>query len=201
MRPGEAAPRIAHENPVGARPTISAISALHPPDPPLADGVVVLRPLGPQDATAVERALVDPEITRWFDSRGLSARDVVDRARARWEGSEAAEFAIVDDDECVGSIWLNLATDRRAVVGYWLLPAARGKGLATRAVLLVARWAFGRIGVERIGLLADPRNESSVRVAERAGFKREGVLRSWTDVNGERVDHVSFSLLRIDLAP
>jgi RimJ/RimL family protein N-acetyltransferase len=90
---------------------------------------------------------------------------------------------------------------RRRSSEYWLLPEARGKGLATRAVLLVARWAFGRIGVERIGLLADPRNESSVRVAERAGFKREGVLRSWTDVNGVRVDHVSFSLLRIDLGP
>jgi RimJ/RimL family protein N-acetyltransferase len=54
--------------------------------------------------------------------------------------------------------------------------------------------------VQRIGLLADPRNVASVRVAERAGFLHEGVLRSWVDVNGERVDHASFSLLPTDLA-
>ena len=42
------------------------------------------------------------------------------------------------------------------------------------------------------------RNVASMRVAERAGFQREGVLRSWVDVNGDRVDHVSFSLLPTD---
>jgi RimJ/RimL family protein N-acetyltransferase len=71
--------------------------------------------------------------------------------------------------------------------------------LATSALLLVARWAFDGLGVQRIGLNADPRNVASVRVAERAGFTREGLLRSWADVNGERVDQVSFSLLPSDL--
>src|SRR5262249_55406713 len=128
------------------------------------------------------------------------AQDVVDRATSRWEQSEAAEFAIVAAGECVGSIWLNLGPSDRASVGYWLLPRARGKGFVTHALLLVARWAFDDVGVKRISLLADPRNTSSVGVAERAGFRREGVLRSWTDVNGERVDHVSYSLLPADLS-
>ena len=65
--------------------------------------------------------------------------------------------------------------------------------------MLVSGWAFDELGVKRIGLLADPRNVASVRVAERAGFQREGVLRCWVEVNGERVDHVSFSLLPTDL--
>jgi RimJ/RimL family protein N-acetyltransferase len=68
----------------------------------------------------------------------------------------------------------------------------------TRAVRLVAEWAFGELGVRRISLLVDPRNSASVAVAERAGFEHEGVLRSWTDVNGERVDHASYSLLPTD---
>jgi RimJ/RimL family protein N-acetyltransferase len=174
---------------------------LRPPQPPLTDGVVALRPLGEQDAPAVERALEDAEIGRWFDNSRVSVQDVVARSAGRWETSEAAEFAIVDGGRCVGSIWLHIGRNSRATVGYWLLPEARGKGFVSRALLLVTGWAFAELGMERIGLLADPQNAASIRVAERAGFKREGVLRSWADVNGERVDHVSYSLIPADLEP
>jgi ribosomal-protein-alanine N-acetyltransferase len=171
---------------------------LRPPDPPLVDAVVSLRPLVETDIAAVEAALDDPEICRWFDNRGVSAREVVERAVTRWQVGEAAEFAVLDAGECVGSIWLTLGVDGRASVGYWLLPDARGQGLVTHALVLVSRWAFDQLGLRRVGLLADPRNIASVRLAERAGFKREGVLRSWVDVNGERVDYASFSLLPTD---
>ena len=171
---------------------------LHPPDPPLADAVVSLRPLVATDLATVEAALEDPEVCRWFDNRGVSAHAVVERAVARWQAAEGAEFAVLDAGECVGSVWLTLGVDGRATVGYWLLRKARGKGLVTHALPLVSRWAFDELGLKRIGLLADPRNVASVRLAERAGFQREGVLRSWVDVNGERVDHVSFSLLPTD---
>jgi len=177
------------------------VSTLRAPDPPLSDEQVVLRPLAEEHVPAVERALADLEVQRWFDDRGMTARAVVERAAERWAASEAAEFAIIDEAECVGSIWLNLGLENRAGVGYWLLAHARGKGLATSALLLVARWAFDALGVRRIGLNADPRNVASVRVAERVGFTREGLLRSWADVNGERVDQVSFSLLPSDLPP
>jgi RimJ/RimL family protein N-acetyltransferase len=172
---------------------------LRPPQPPLEDGVVALRPLDEQDAPAIERALEDSEIGRWFDNSPVSVRDVVERSSGRWASSEAAEFAILDGGRCVGSIWLHIGPTSRATVGYWLLPEGRGKGLMNRALLLVTRWAFAELGLKRIGLLADPRNAASVNVAERAGFKREGVLRSWADVNGERADHVSYSLLPADL--
>jgi RimJ/RimL family protein N-acetyltransferase len=173
---------------------------LRPPDPPLGDVVVSLRPLRTTDVAIVEAALDDPEICRWFDNRGVSAHDVVERAVTRWQDAEAAEFALLDGDQCVGSLWLTLGADSRATVGYWILPHARGKGLVTHALALTSHWAFEELGVQRIGLLADPRNVASVRVAERAGFLHEGVLRSWVDVNGERVDHASFSLLPTDLA-
>lgn len=173
---------------------------LSPPDPPLADEVVSLRPLASDDLGTVEAALRDPEVTRWFDDAGLAAGDVIDRATSRWERSEAAEFAIVDAGQCVGSIWINIGPSDRVGVGYWLLPRGRGKGLVTHALRLVARWAFDDVGVKRISMLADPRNTSSIGVAERVGFQREGVLRSWTDVNGERVDNVSYSLLPGDLS-
>jgi RimJ/RimL family protein N-acetyltransferase len=172
---------------------------LRPPQPPLEDGVVALRPLDERDAPTVQRALEDAEIGRWFDNSAVSVREVVERSSGRWERSEAAEFAILDSGRCMGSIWLDIGPSGRSTVGYWLLPEARGKGLTTRALLLVTRWAFAELGVQRVGLLADPRNAASVSVAERAGFTREGVLRSWANVNGERVDHVSYSLLPADL--
>jgi RimJ/RimL family protein N-acetyltransferase len=171
---------------------------LRPPDPPLADAVVSLRPLAVTDIASVEAALLDPEICRWFDNRGVTAREVVERAVARWSAEEAAEFAVLDAGECVGSLWLTLAADSRATVGYWLVQGARGKGLAAHALVLVSRWGFDELGVKRIGLLADPRNVASARVAARAGFQREGLLRCWVEVNGERVDQVSFSLLPTD---
>src|SRR5262249_61399188 len=145
-----------------------------PPDPPLADDMVSLRPLASGDLAAVEAALDDPEITRWFDDGGLSARGVIDRATSRWKQSEAAEFAIVDAGECVGSIWVDLGPSNRAAVGYWLLPRARGKGLATRALLLVARWAFDDIGAKRLRPLAAPPNPSSIGLARPARLPPAG---------------------------
>jgi [ribosomal protein S5]-alanine N-acetyltransferase len=172
---------------------------LSAPEPPLDDGVVSLRPLDERDLPVLERALGDPEIGRWLDNTGLTPRDVLVRTAAQLERGDGATLAIVAAGACVGSIWLNLGPSGRAGVGYWLLAEARGRGLVARALALVVRWAFADNGVQRLSLLADPRNAASIRVAERAGFVREGVLRSWVEVNGERVDHVSFSLLPGDV--
>jgi ribosomal-protein-alanine N-acetyltransferase len=87
----------------------------------------------------------------------------------------------------------------RGSVGYWLLPEARGKGLARRAVTLVSRWALGDLAVARLALLTEPSNRQSQHVAERSGFHREGVLRSFTEIGGRRVDNVVSSLLPSDL--
>jgi [ribosomal protein S5]-alanine N-acetyltransferase len=174
---------------------------LVPPEPPLADGSLCLRPLSDDDTAAIDAALRDAEIRHWFDDRGYTARDVLERSSLEWERSESATFAILEHGRCVGSVWLDIGPSGRASVGYWLLEHARGRGLVTRALALVAGWAFSEYGVKRLSLLADPRNEASLRVAERAGFTKEGVLRSWADVNGERVDHVSYSLLPSDGSP
>jgi RimJ/RimL family protein N-acetyltransferase len=154
-----------------------------------------LRTFGERDLLTVERALLDPEIMRWFDSRDFTPQGFIEYTSKRWEKGEAATFAILDGAASVGAIWLDLGPSGRTNIAYWLLAEARGRGLVTQAVVEVARWAFDALGAHRIGLLADPRNTSSLNVAVRVGFVREGVLRSWADVNGERVDHVVFSLL------
>ena len=72
---------------------------------------------------------------------------------------------------------------------------ARGREVARRGVRLVVQWAMPTLGLERVQLMADVRNLASQRVAEACGFRREGVLRSYEDRLGERIDYVMFSVL------
>jgi len=178
---------------VSARPLpVSAI--------PLNDGVVTLRLPEERDLAAIERGIHDPDVVRGFGQPTLSARRVLELNRSRWKQGEAATFAICDDaDRCLGHVFVNLSDQRRGSVGYWLLPEARGKGLATRAVRLVSRWALCDFGLARLGLLTEPSNSASLRVAERSGFHREGLLRSYAEIEGRRVDYACFSLLASDL--
>lgn len=86
-------------------------------------------------------------------------------------------------------------------LGYWVLKRARGRGLATRAVGLLVRWALLDAGMTRIEALVEPDNTPSQRVVEHAGFCREGHLRSYLDLqlDGRRSDALVYSLLRDDL--
>ena len=179
---------------------------LSAPDPPLADGVVALRPWQAGDVPAIVAAIDgDPEIATWLDAvpqpyRLVDAHDFVAQCRRSWAEGIGTPFAILDaDGNVAGSIGARFGDPLQAVaeVGYWVGRAARGRGVATRAVRLLARWLFDEVGIARVQLQADLRNEPSLRVAEKAGFTREGVLRSarFNERRGERVDFVMFSLL------
>ena len=117
-----------------------------------------------------------------------------------------APYAIVaaqDDQRLMGSISLmRLAWEHaRAEVGYWLAPEARGQGHATRALRLITRWGFETLGLERIDLLAATGNPASQHVAERCGYKREAVLRSYMRGKDGQLDMVAYGLLSIDPTP
>ncbi len=62
-------------------------------------------------------------------------------------------------------------------IGYWLATSHCGKGIMTEAVAALAAWAFATLGMERIEIRTDNRNQRSWRVAERCGFELEGILR------------------------
>ena len=94
---------------------------------------------------------------------------------------------------------VDLADSHRGSVGYWLLPEARGKGFATRSVQLISRWTLGDLGMARLSVLTQPSNDRSQRVAKRSGFVKEGILRSYEEIGGRRVDCVVFSLVPADL--
>ena len=91
--------------------------------------------------------------------------------------------------------------DMKGEIGYWVVPEARRRGVGSRATRMLAEWALTGLGLERLELLAHPENEASQRLAERAGFTREGVLRRYRRRHGVREDLVMFSLLAEDLRP
>jgi RimJ/RimL family protein N-acetyltransferase len=169
--------------------------AVTAPDPHLAADGVVLRMPDNSDASWITEAHNDPDIAQFI---------VGTPPPRRWASSTAAEFVISDaaHSEPLGLVSLRVAErdPGLAAVAYWLRPEARGRGAATVAVQLIARWAFNELGVQRLELTTAPENVASQRVAERAGFVREGVLRGLqATTNNERQDTVMFSLLPADL--
>jgi RimJ/RimL family protein N-acetyltransferase len=179
------------------------------PDPALAASGIALRRLEPGDIPWITAACSDRELSRYvpgipYPYADADARAFIERATRAWaEGSEAT-FAIANapDGAGLGTIALHLAADDTglAQVGYWLAREARGHGAATIAVQLVSRWAFTAVGIDRLSLQTAPENVASQRVAERAGFTREGLLRAWMPTPGGRRHSVMFSLLATDPA-
>jgi RimJ/RimL family protein N-acetyltransferase len=158
------------------------------PDPRLTDGVVTLRRPDEGDLDAIAAAIVDPDVVRWIGPPEGSAAEALELNRARWAAGSPT-FAICEaDGSCVGHVWANRPEQEpeAAAIGYWLLPAARGRGLATRAVRLLCDWLVAERGLRTLRLFTDPANVASQRVAERSGFTRIGVE------HGRRADRVRF---------
>ena len=155
--------------------------AIELPDPPLSDDVVALRAYSDADVPALVEICQDPEIPRWTlvpsPYADADARAWLRRIDEGLAGATRVTLAIVESSDpgvLHGSIGLQ-AFDwdaRAADVGYMLAAPARGRGIATRAVELVAGWAFGTLGIERLELRAMAENSASHAVAARAGFHR-----------------------------
>jgi RimJ/RimL family protein N-acetyltransferase len=175
-----------------------------PPVPPiLRDGELVLRSASAADVEAIRKLYSEPDVRRWmgWDDElpdAAEARRNIERAALAWEEGTWAVFrvALLPRDEVVGGANLRLDVHETAEISYFLRRSARGRGLATRAVRLLSAWAFEQLGIERLELRTHLENEASQKVAERAGFRREGVeraSRAWPD--GTRFDSVVYSLL------
>ena len=91
--------------------------------------------------------------------------------------------------------WSHLTSE----VGYGMRPAARGRGYATEALRLVSDWALHDRGLFRVELRAMVTNRASIRVAEKAGYLREGVARgAERDADGVSRDMIVFSRIGTD---
>jgi RimJ/RimL family protein N-acetyltransferase len=178
------------------------------PDPPLSTTSLALRPWRAADLPAVVAACQDPSIARFAaavpcpygeaDARAwLGAQEPARRRGAR------LELAIVEPraDELLGALALSSVehVHGRAMVSFWVAPQARGQAVAARALRLLAGWAFSSLGLTRLELFIEPDNAASLRVAQRCGFVREGLLRSRWVSKGRRRDSVVYGLLAGEL--
>jgi RimJ/RimL family protein N-acetyltransferase len=176
-------------------------------DQRLTDGTVALREWREADIGTMTSRLNEAEIARWTRVPSpytvADAEDFLARKETQRLSGEELSIAIVSaaTDELLGSISVRVASweHLRGELGYLVFAHARGRDVATRAVGLLARFAFERLGLRRVEILTATGNRGSQRVAEKAGFAREGVLRSHTDGGGERLDMVVWSLLPEEL--
>ncbi len=196
-RPAAAAPVTAAEPTAGG-----PADAL----PVLPAGPFRLRAFAPRDVGMVVEASVDPVIPLISsvppEASAADATAFVDRQRHRLRDGYGYSFVIADgaNDRGVGSIglWLRDIDLGRASVGYWVVPAARGRRAAGFALASLAAWVFDQLAIPRLELHVEPWNVASIRTAERVGFVREGLLRSWQGVGDERRDVYAYSLLATD---
>ena len=173
------------------------------PAPPLSDGVVRLEPIEDRFVPDFEALTYDPDVLRFTRVPVRRGDDFtagwIGGYVQGWADGSRAGFAIVDDDD--GAFLGMCALIRiewgasEAELGYVLAPPARGRGAAGRSIDLISRWAFDELGLARIEAVIDVTNDASLRVAERAGYRREGVRRSAYFKDGVRADLAIYSLL------
>ncbi|MFL5955662.1 MAG: GNAT family N-acetyltransferase [Gaiellaceae bacterium] len=172
----------------------------------LADDRIRLEPLTQAHRGHMIELARDPEVLRYTrvpaDADEAYVTGWIGRYEEGWEDGRRLGWTIRD---AAGGAFLGFAAivtlDLGALegeIGYMVAPEARGRGVATRAVALLTRWGFDELGLERLELRIDPANLGSVRVAERSGYRLDGVLRHMHLKDGLRADTGVWSRLRQD---
>ncbi|HYP54233.1 MAG TPA: GNAT family protein [Pyrinomonadaceae bacterium] len=175
----------------------------------LTDGRFGLREFRPGDAAllyeAVRESLAELHPWMMWAHPGYSIEESREWLAARDRDRDedvAYAFAIYDaaDGRLLGGVGLNFIdrVHQRANLGYWVRTSATGRGAATAATRLLARYGLEKLGFQRIEVVAAVGNHASLRVAEKAGAKREGVLRKGLLYHGVPHDAVLYSLVSED---
>jgi ribosomal-protein-serine acetyltransferase len=171
----------------------------------LSDGLV-LRSLAAEDAQALYAVM---EANRehlaawmpWAAGQTLAGTEVFIRSAIRQERDrDGAQLAVVERGEICGVVGHHRVDHENATtsVGYWLAADREGRGLMTRAVSALVAFAFDELGMHRIELRAAPGNTRSRALAERLGFREEGLLRQAERFGDEYRDLVLYALLATD---
>ena len=170
----------------------------------------LLRPFHDDDVNSLYEAVRESlaEVSPWLSwchqdySIDESRQFISSRAQAADSG-EWYSFGIFEKDTgtFVGGVGLNFINRVHQLgnLGYWVRTTAAGRGIATQAARLMARFAFEQVGLHRVEIVAAVPNIASQRVAEKTGALREGVLRNRLLIRGVSHDAVMFSLIPKDL--
>jgi RimJ/RimL family protein N-acetyltransferase len=176
-------------------------AAIPYPQPPLVGTVFTLRPFRADDFDAALGLGEDPVTGLWVPTLpAVDGPGVVEYFEGcRIEGG-MLHLVIADRvrDAYLGEVTMVLGEHGVGELGCGVVPAARGRGVATEALRLLADWALDTLGLGRLQVFVATENVAALRLAQRAGFRREGVLRAYWDAGGERLDAVVLSRLPTD---
>lgn len=175
----------------------------------LSDGKILIRPYRAEDIGVMYEAVCESiaEVSPWLPwcHAGYTIEETTAFVMARdeaWRNDEAYGFGVFDagTKDYLGGVGLNFVNriHQCANLGYWVRSSQTGRGVASRATRLAARFALEQLGFQRIEILAAVANHASQRVAEKAGAIREGILRKRLLVNGQPHDAVLYSLVAED---
>jgi RimJ/RimL family protein N-acetyltransferase len=173
-------------------------SPLPYPDPPIAGAGFTLRPFRPGDFEAARALERDEVAARWVPPLpGGDGEAVASFYEDCRRAGELLHLVVADatDDSYVGEVMAAVGEHRVIELGTGLAPVARGRGIATRSFGAFADWVLATLDVERLQVFVATENVRALRVAERSGFSREGVLRAYWDGPEGRVDVVVLSRL------
>ncbi|MGH3696845.1 MAG: GNAT family N-acetyltransferase [Pseudonocardiaceae bacterium] len=176
-------------------------------------GEVVLRPVRLRDGAAWSRLrLRDEDYLRVWEpeAEGTWAERFTTMAwpvmcsglRATARRGQALPFSVILDGQFVGQLTLGNVVRGSllsAWVGYWVEARAAGGGVGTGAVALAVDHAFGPVGLHRVEATVRPENAASLRVLAKLGFRDEGLLRRYLEVDGAWRDHRLLALTRDEI--
>jgi ribosomal-protein-alanine N-acetyltransferase len=183
------------------------VTAAEPPrwpaEPP-SHGPVVLRAFQDEDAEVARELSTDPYVpligTLPAHATTQQAREWIARQRGRWAEGAGFSFAVArgETGRAVGfaGLWLTQLPQGRATAGYAIAPSQRRQGLASAALRALTCFAWTLPALHRIELHIEPWNTGSLVTAERAGFRREGLMRSHQEIGGRRRDMVLYAAVR-----
>lgn len=153
----------------------------------------VLRPFREGDFDAALDLQRDTAASRWVPALPATDGAGVEAVYDEWRREGSLLHLVIADlrnDRYLGEAMLALTEHGVGEVGCCVVPAQRGRGIAVGALRALTNWSFATIGLGRVQVFVATGNAAALRLAGRAGFQREGVLRSYWEIEGTRVDAV-----------
>ncbi len=173
---------------------------MRPPPATLTDGVVVLRELREDDRAVVLSTMGDELVHTWLNMPAVPRQSDFDSllatVRSGRASGERIDYTVTEAgrDIAVGAVVASRRHRDNYEIAYLAGAPGRGRGLMTRAVRLLCEWLFSE-GIGRLELRTHPENLPSQRLAERVGFRREGLERKSIWLHERRQDAIVWSLL------
>lgn len=147
----------------------------------------------------------DPLVLTYYNLAPFDKQEqadaIIDKLHAHYKNGQGIRWGIRfrHTTDLIGSAGFNnYSIHHRACIGYDLKPAYWNQGIMTEALNTIIEYGFTALEVNRIEAEVMPGNKASIQVLQKCDFKKEGLLRDWSLINGQPTDMFMFSLLKTD---